>query len=529
MTARALGLRRAAWVVSAATLLSRLLGVVREQLFAALFGASSLADAFVAAFRIPNLFRDLLAEGALSGALVPAFRNRLASAGAGAAHRLANAAAVNLAMVVGGMVLVAAAAAPWIVDGIAGDYARIPGKLEMTLLLTRLMLPFLVLVSLSAVAMSMQSAHQRFVAPALAPAVFNVVAVAVGVGLYLGGARGYWVAIGWALGTVLGGVAQLAMQLPGLWALGWRPRWVSDLRLRDRELRGAAVALLPAIAGVAAVQLNVFVNTVFASADPGAVAWLNYAFRFLQLPVGVFGIAIATVSTARYAEAAALGDAQRLRDCLVEGMRMVLLLCAPATVGLLVLDEAILRLIYERGRFAARDTAASAAALECYAAGMVAFAAIKVIAPALYALGKVRVAVLAALLSVAGNAVVNALLRDAAGYRALALSTAAAALGNAAALYVAFDRGVVALPHRALARFALRVALACLVMAGCVYEVHRLVDRWLGHYHTRERLLETLLPVLAGALSYALACGALGVEEVAAAWRRLGARLGRAR
>jgi putative peptidoglycan lipid II flippase len=506
-------------------LLSRLLGLAREQLFAALLGASSLADAFVAAFRIPNLWRDLLAEGALTTALVPAIKSRLLRDGPAAAHRLASTVASNLAVFVGALVLVAVAFAPHIVDGIAGGYDRIPGKLETTVLLTQLMLPFLFLASLSAVAMSLQNAHDRFLAPALSPALFNAVAIFVGVGLYVADVRGRYVVIGWAMGTVAGGAAQLTLQLPGLWSRGFRPRFSLDLRLRDPAVRAIAFSLLPAIAGVAAVQLNVFINTIFADAQPGAVSWLNYAFRFLQLPVGVFGVAIATVSTARYAEAAVASDPARMSKSVTEGLRMVLLLCAPATCGLLVLDEAILRLLYQRGRFSAADTAATARALECYAAGMIAYAAVKVVAPAFYALGKIRAAVAASLLSVAGNFLVNLLLHEHFGYRVLALGTAGAAVVNAALLGFAFHRVVAPLPLRALTTYAARIAAACVVMMVCVRYAHLWIDRFVGHYHTRERLIETLVPVVVGAIVYAVAAVALRIEEVVAVWRRIRRKL----
>lgn len=511
-------------MISLATLTSRLLGLLRELLFAALFGASSLADAFVAAFRIPNLMRDLLAEGALQSALLPAFRARLMQRGPGSTHELAAKVGGTLALAVGALVLVAAALAPQLFDGLTGDYARIPGKLELTVLLFRVMTPFLVLVCLSAVAMSLANAHQQYATPALAPALFNVTAIAVGLALYFAGARGYQVAIGWALGTVAGGLAQLLLQVPGLWREGWRPRLALDLRLRDPDVRAIAVALVPAILGVAALQLNVFINTVFASSDPGAVAWLNYAFRFLQLPVGVFGVAIATVSTARYAEAVLADDPRRMSEQVAEGLRMVLLLCAPATAGLLVLDEPILRLLYQRGRFAARDTAATAAALECYAAGMVAYAAVKVIAPAFYALRRIRLAVVASVAAVAGNYALCALWQDAYGFRALALATALASVLNCAVLYCGFSKLVARLPHRALALHVLKVGAACAVMAVAVRAGHQWIDVRIGHLHTGERLIETLAPVGLGAAVYALAAYALGVDEVVAVVRKLASR-----
>ncbi len=516
----------AGWILSLATLTSRVLGLLRELLFAALFGASSQADAFVAAYRIPNLLRDLLAEGALQSALIPAFRRRLAAEGVAAVHRLAAVVAGNLALVVGALVLGVVALAPELFSSMTGDYARIPGKLELTILLFRVMSPFLLLVCLSAVAMSLANAHERFLSSALSPALFNVVAIGVGVALYAAGARGYQVAIGWALGTVAGGLAQLALQLPGLWRRGFRPRLALDLRLRDPEVRGIAVALVPAILGVAALQLNVLVNTIYAASNPGAVAWLNYAFRFLQLPVGVFGVAIATVSTVRYADAAARGEPAEVAGQVAQGLRMVLFLCAPATAGLLALDEPILRLLYQRGRFAARDTVASALALECYASGMIAYAGVKVMAPAFYALRSIRPAVAASVLSVAANWVANVVLEDRAGYWALALCTAGAALLNAALLYAAVSRLVAPLPHRALARHGARVAGACLVMVGTVRVTHGWIDDAIGHRTTGARLAETLVPVAIGAVVYAAAAVALRVEEARTVWNKLRTKLG---
>jgi putative peptidoglycan lipid II flippase len=297
VTARARTLGRTAGLISIATMLSRILGLVREQLFAALLGAGALADAFNVAYRVPNLLRALFAEGALSSAFVPVFKASLKNDGERAAHVLAARVIGDLLLFTGAIVLVGAVLAPQIVHAMAGDFG--PDELALTALLTRIMLPFLILVSLAAIAMGMLNAQDRYGAPAIAPAIFNVVSISVGIGLSTAGVTGRWVAIGWAIGTVLGGAAQLGCQLPQLWRLGWRPRLGLDLRLRDPAVRRVALFMAPAVIGVAAVQVNVFVNTVFASSEPGAVSWLNYAFRFLQLPIGVFGVAIGTVSTTR--------------------------------------------------------------------------------------------------------------------------------------------------------------------------------------------------------------------------------------
>jgi putative peptidoglycan lipid II flippase len=513
-------------LISLATMLSRVLGLIREQLFAALLGASALADAFVAAFRIPNLLRDLFAEGALSAAFVPAFKSSLKKDGPQAAYRLGNLVAGNLVVVVGAIVLAAAIFTPQIVDVLAGDYASVSGKVDTTITLTRIMLPFLVLISLAAVAMGMLNAQDRYAAPALAPAMFNIVSIVVGVGLHYAAVEPRWVAIGWSIGTLFGGLAQLGIQLPPLWRAGWRPRIGLDLRLRDPGVRRVALVMAPAIVGVAAVQVNVFVNTAFAASEPGAVSWLNYAFRFLQLPIGVFGVAIATVSTTRYADAAADGDRDAMSRHLVEGLRMVAFLCIPAMVGLLVVGEPVIRLIYERGRFMDDDTTATVRALDYYVIGLVAYASVKVIAPAFYAMNLARIAVVASVTAVAGNVLASVLLHDTYGYRILALGTAIAAILNGGVLYVMFDRRIARIPHRALVAFVAKISIAAGVMGAAVYGMHYGIDRAIGH-DGAARLAESLVPVVGGAVVYAVACRVLRVDELLQLTDRIGRRLRR--
>jgi putative peptidoglycan lipid II flippase len=505
---------RAVGLISAATMLSRVLGLVREQFFAALLGASWFADAFNVAFRIPNLLRDLFAEGALAQAFVPTFKAALKRDGNQTAYALANRVAGTLFVLVGLIVLAGTALAPGVVHAMAGDFAGIPGKLDLTILLTRIMMPFLVIVSLSAVAMGMLNAQERFAAPALAPACFNVTSIVVGTALYVAGVSGTSVAIGWAVGAVLGGLTQLGVQLPGLWRSGYRPRLRPDPLLRDPGVRRIALLMAPAVSGLAAVQLNIFINTMFASSEDGAVSWLNYAFRFLQLPIGVFGVAIATVSTTRYADAAADGERAALSEHLREGLRLVLFLTVPATVGLLLLGEPIIRLIFERGRFHAEDTRATAAALELFSTGLVAYAAVKVVAPAFYAVNLARIAVMASMSAVAGNLLINFTLHPLYGYRVLALGTAAAALLNFTVLYVMFHRRIHAVPHRDLLRYLVRVSAASAVMGACVWASWQGLRALVGIDGSGARLLGALGPVLAGVVVYVLSCRALRIEEL---------------
>ncbi|HVK75810.1 MAG TPA: murein biosynthesis integral membrane protein MurJ [Kofleriaceae bacterium] len=507
-------LGRAAGLISLATMLSRVLGLVREQLFAALMGASTAADAFVAAFRVPNLLRDLLAEGALSQAFVPAFKAELRTGGKTGAYRLGNIVAGNLAVVVLLVIGAGVLFAPEIVGLLAGKFVKVPGKFDLTVELTRVMMPFLLLVTWAAVAMGMLNSQERYGAPALAPAAFNVISIVVGAGLHLAGFTGHDVVLGWAIGTLVAGLAQLAIQLPPLWRMGWRPDLRLDLALRDPMVRQVALVMAPAIVSVAAVQVNVFVNTMFASSEQGAVAWLNYAFRFLQLPIGVFGVAIATVSTTRFAEAAAEGDRAAISRHLVEGLRLVAFLCVPATVGLLVLGEPIIRMIYERGRFFTHDTAATTAALDLYVTGLVAYAAVKVLAPAFYAVRLTRIAMLASVTAVAGNVIANAILHPIYGYRVLALGTALSALINCAILYVSFDRRIAPIPHGALARYLARVGVAVAIMGAATWGAFRAIDGVFGHARFPAQVVGVFGPIAVGGAVYALACLALRVEEL---------------
>jgi putative peptidoglycan lipid II flippase len=507
-------LARTAGLISSATLFSRLLGLAREQLFAGLLGATLLADAFKVAFRIPNLLRDLFAEGALSQAFVPTFKTELKQHGPARAYVVGNLIAGNLLCIVGAIVLLAGVFTPAIVDAMASDFALVAGKRELTIDLTRIMLPFLLLISLAAVAMGMLNAQDRFVTPALAPAMFNVMSILCGVVLWLAGVDGRWVAIGWAIGTLLGGLAQLGIQTPSLLGLGFRPRPRLDLGFRDPSVRRVARLMGPAVAGLAAVQVNIFVNTWFASSEPGAVSWLDYAFRFLQLPIGVFGVAISVVATTRFADAAADADPTTMARHLLASLRLVLFLTVPATVGLWLLGTPILRLIYEHGEFGPVDTVATARALELYILGLVAYAGVKVVAPAFYAADAARIPMLASMLAVAANLALNFVLHPVYGYRILALGTATAALFNFGVLYALFHRRIAPIAHGVLAEHIARVGAAAAVMGVAVWGAHRaLVDR-LGETGLAVELAVTLAPIAGGILVYVAACRALRIAEL---------------
>lgn len=505
---------RPASLVSLLTLLSRVLGLVREQAFAALLGAGLHADAFQIAFRIPNLLRDLFAEGALSAAFVPTYARVLAEDGREAAYRLASRLFTLLALVLGVVVVFGILFADPIVAALAPGFEAVPGKVERTVLLTRIMFPFLPLVSFAAVAMGMLNAEERFGFPALAPAMFNVVAVAWGLALWALGFDLDHVAVGWALGTLVGGLAQFGIQLPPLWrrGFGFRAQWAPE----DPGIRTIGGLMVPATLGLAAVQINIFVSSIYASQDQGAVSWLNYAFRILYLPIGIFGVAVSTIATAGLARRAAVGDMEGVRETLRQGLRMVAFLTVPATAGLMVLGEPIVRLLYQRGRFSAADTHATAVALFYCSVGLVAYTVVKVVAPAFYALGSPRVPLLASAAAVVTNLVTIALLYDRIGYRGVALGMSSGSVVNAAVLVAAFHLRMSGLVGHGLGRALGRMVAASIATAAVAWGSAALLAGIVGIHGLMAQAVTCLVPVALGVLAYLAGAHALGLPEVRA-------------
>ncbi len=429
-------LARSAGLIGLATMASRLLGVAREIVLAALFGAGSGAemDAFNVAFRVPNLLRDLFAEGALTAAFVPAFTRTLTLHGRDAAWRLGNMVINALLVVTGVLVILGILFASPITRAIAPGFADTPGKLELTTGLTRAMLPFLPTVAISVAMMGMLNSLRRFFVPSLSPAMFNVATIASAVAVVpLMPRVGLPPIAGIAIGTLLGGLGQMLVQWPALHREGFRYRAVLDFR--DPALRDVLLLMGPGTVGLAAVQINVFVNTYLATGEPqGAVSWLTYAFRLMYLPIGLFGVSLATAALPEIARHAAADDTPAIRTTLSGALRMMLVLNVPATVGLMVLATPIVSLVLERGRFTPYDTAATAAALVCFAPGLLAYSAVKIASPTFYALRDSRTPVLLSAASIVVNLILNLALVRLLGFRGLALGTAIAAIVNAGAL-----------------------------------------------------------------------------------------------
>jgi len=528
---------RNAGIVSLAVMASRVLGLVRDQVFAALFGAGLQYDAFLTAFRVPNLLRDLLAEGALSSAFVTTFTQTLQSKGRAEAVRLSNRVATLIVMIITAVSIVAWFFAPEIVRLLAPGFFAVPGKADLTIDLTRVMIPFLLLIALAAQAMGMLNAFNIYGLPALASAFFNVGSIVGGLllGFLLGPTIGLSPIAGMAYGVVIGGFLQLAVQWPSLKRCGvtYRP----DISVSDPGVRQIIRLMGPAIIGAAAVQVNVFVNTNFASAivDPstglvinGPVSWLNYAFRFMQFPIGVFGVAVATATLPTLSRITANPDYIEFRQTLAHSLALVFLLCIPSAVGLAVLANPIVALVFEHGKFTAFDTVQTAKALTAYAIGLAGYGAIKVLSPAFYALNDARTPMLTSLASIAINYVMNSLLVNRFGHVGLAFSTSAVALVNFLLLALFMRRRLGRLEGRRLGATVLRICAATIPMAIVAW----FINDFAGALPLQGLMLEFVRVITAiglATVTFYLSCRLFRIEELNEAVNAIGGRLLRSR
>jgi len=475
------------------TILSRITGVVRESVFAYLFGAGLATDAFNVAFRIPNFLRDLFAESALSAAFVPTFVTSLRSEDREdtwrfAANMLNTLLVVTTVVVILGMLL-----SPQIVRVIAWGFGREPGKLELTSLLTRIMFPFLLFVALAAWAMGILNACGTFFTPAVAPVAFNLVSALVPFVTFAGlRARGVDPIVGMAWGVVIGAVAQLAVQLPGLFRHGFRYRPL--LSFADPRLRQVFLRWLPVVLGLASWQVMFLVNTFLMSFLPqGAVTWIFYAYRLQHLPAGLFGVAIGSVAIAEYSHLAAAG-VEQVRSRFRHAMSLVAVLTLPAALLLMALAVPVVRLVYQHGRFTPLDTAQTAQALSLYCLGIWAAAATRNCAAGFYSLGDTKTPALVATGVVVLNILLNLVLVRFIGFRSFPLNLSLSQLANFGALFLLLRRRTGGLEGRAILRTTLRTLLAAVIAGGVAFGLAWVVERFL----TTKAIFLQLAEVLGG-------------------------------
>jgi putative peptidoglycan lipid II flippase len=475
-------LLRAASTVSLLTLASRITGLMREQLIAAQFGASGATDAYNVAFRIPNLFRRLFAEGAFSQAFVPLLAATREREGDAATHRLVDAVATVLVWALLLTCAVGVVGAPVLVWMMASGLEQ----LDLGVVMTRWMFPYIGFMSIVALAGGVLNTWRRFAVPAATPVLLNLAVIGAAVFLTPAFRRhGIEPVLALAAGVMLGGVLQTAVQLVALARLGMLPkiavtprRWLAAWR--HPGVRDVLGRMAPALVGVSVAQLSLLINTQIAShVGVGAVSWLTYADRLMEFPTGLLGVALGVVLLPQLSAAQGRGDSAAYSDMLDWGLRLVVLLALPCAAALLCFAEPLVAVLFHYGAFTDADVVQSARAVMGWGVGLMGLIAIKVLAPAFYARQDTKTPVKIGLGVLVATQVMNAGFVPWLGQAGLSLSIGVAALLNAGFLLAGLLRLGVYRPRAGWGGFALRVGMACAVLAAVLFWAAHGVD-WIG-------------------------------------------------
>jgi putative peptidoglycan lipid II flippase len=494
------------------TALSRVLGLVRDSVIAYLFGAGTATDAFNAAFRIPNMLRDLFAENALSSAFVPVLTSQKQK-GPDAENRFASNILNTLLLIVGLLTIAGMLASKPLAGLIAFGFDKVPGKVALTGQLTTVMFPFLLFIALAAWAMSVLNTNGSFFVPAVAPALFNVFSIVTPIALfaYFRG-RGINPVYGLAIGVTVGGLMQFLVQLPALFRKGFRYKLV--LSFKDPEFRRMMALFIPVAIGLSGSRINVFVNTMLISnLAEKSLTWLNNAYRVMNLPLGLFGVAVGTVALPALSRYVIEKNGGAIRDTLFDSLRMVLFLTIPTSALIAFLAGPITDIIYRRGRFTAADAAGTAAILTVYMIGVPFISALRNVASVYYAHKDARSPMVASFISVGLNLVMNLALMRPLGTLAFPLSATVAAVVNVAILYGRLPKKIGAFGSAPLFRYAGALLFASLSGGAAGWTVNWGLTQLLG----RGQLWTLLSLAVSGAaglgLFYAISI-LLGISEV---------------
>jgi putative peptidoglycan lipid II flippase len=489
------------------TLLSRILGFVRDIVVAGTFGAGVGADAFFVAFRIPNFLRRLFAEGAFSQAFVPVLSEYKAQRAHHAVMELSAHVAGTLGLILVGVTVAGVVAAPLLVSVFAPGFVGHEDKFALTVSMLRITFPYLLFISLTSLAAGMLNTYGRFGVPAFTPVLLNL--SLIGAAIWLAPLMDVpVVALAW--GVFLGGILQLAFQLPFLFRLRLLPR--PRYRRAHEGVRRIMKLIVPALFGVSVAQINLLVDTVIASfLVTGSVSWLYFSDRLVEFPLGVFGIALATVILPSLSQKHASGSREEFSSTLDWALRWVLLIGLPASVGLVILAGPMLTTLFHYGAFGAEDVRMASLSLMAYATGLLGFVFIKVLAPGYYARQDMRSPVRIGVVAMTSNMVFNIVLVFPLAHAGLALATSLSAFVNAVLLYRGLRQKAVYRPCQGWTRFSLQIAFGNLLMALVLWSARGDLASWLA-FGVEERIARLTLLILMGALVYFLSLAAVGLR-----------------
>ena len=459
----------AAGLIGVATFSSRILGFIRDVVLAQLFGASAAADAFYVAYRIPNLLRELFAEGSMSSAFIPVFTEYHTLRTKRETWELASAAFTTLLTIVTVVTIVGILATPAIVWLLAPGFHEELERLATTTLLTQVMFPYLLFISLAALAMGILNSLRAFAIPALAPVFFNLCILFFA--LVISPLMDQPI-VGVAIGVVVGGLAQFLMQLPAIHQRGLMFRWRFQPSHPGVKRMGRLIG--PTLLGMSVTQINITVSTILASFFPGGPTYLFYGMRLIQFPLGIFGVALGTALLPTLSAQAARGALDDLRLTINYGLRMILFIILPAMAGLMLLREPIVHLFFEHGEFSAADTTATAAVLLAYAVGLWAFAGVRILVSAFYSLQDTKTPALAAVAGVLSNLILALLLMKSFQYVGLAIATAIASMVNGSILLIILTQRLGGLNWGNLGKSIARIMLALVPVILASYSVAEL-------------------------------------------------------
>jgi len=486
-------LLRSTFAVSAPTLLSRILGYARDMLQALYLGTSGSADAFTIGFVIPNLLRRLTGEGALTAAFIPIFTEIKEKETKEKLWRFANIFFFDMTVIMALLAVLGIVCAPFLVKLIAPGFGDVSGKTELTVVLTRIMFPYIFLVSLAALAMAILNSFRRFFVPAFTPVLFNLAIILAAV---IGARKFDEPALVFAVGVVIGGVLQLAFQIPFLWKKGMR--FVPRLNFRHPAVRKVGKLMVPGIFGVGISQINFALSRIIASVlEEGSVSSLYYASRIQELTLGIFAIALSITLLPAFSEFAAHANIEGMKRTLVFAFKLISFVTFPAAAGLLILNRPIVQVLYERGVFDAQSTAMSASCLFYFALSLPFISGVKILAPAFYSLKDTKTPVIVAFFVMISYIGLSLLLMHPLRVGGIALALSLSSILNFALLFLLLEKKIGRIRRGEIMLSALKCLMSSIIMGGCIWFFMSRVD---FDAHCFLRQLGLLLAVIIGGI-----------------------------